>query len=62
MMRRFGPAVLRAEGRGRLRQDLDRLQPGGATVADIDLMRRTVGEELGVKAAGGGRISPELVK
>jgi deoxyribose-phosphate aldolase len=26
---------------------------GGATVADIDLMRRTVGEELGVKAAGG---------
>lgn len=26
---------------------------GGATVADIELMRRTVGEEVGVKAAGG---------
>lgn len=26
---------------------------GGATVADIELMRRTVGTELGVKAAGG---------
>lgn len=26
---------------------------GGATVADIDLMRRTVGDEIGVKAAGG---------
>ncbi len=26
---------------------------GGATVADIELMRRTVGAELGVKAAGG---------
>ncbi|MBK6795642.1 MAG: deoxyribose-phosphate aldolase [Acidobacteria bacterium] len=26
---------------------------GGATVADIELMRRTVGSELGVKAAGG---------
>jgi deoxyribose-phosphate aldolase len=26
---------------------------GGATVDDIELMRRTVGEDLGVKAAGG---------
>jgi deoxyribose-phosphate aldolase len=26
---------------------------GGATVADIELMRKTVGEELGVKASGG---------
>jgi deoxyribose-phosphate aldolase len=26
---------------------------GGATVADIELMRRTVGSEVGVKAAGG---------
>ena len=26
---------------------------GGATVADIALMRRTVGPDLGVKAAGG---------
>jgi deoxyribose-phosphate aldolase len=26
---------------------------GGATVADIELMRRTVGAEIGVKAAGG---------
>ncbi|HET9360942.1 MAG TPA: deoxyribose-phosphate aldolase [Vicinamibacterales bacterium] len=29
--------------------------PGGATAADVALMRRTVGEELGVKAAGGVR-------
>jgi deoxyribose-phosphate aldolase len=28
---------------------------GGATVADIELMRRTVGSEVGVKAAGGVR-------
>ncbi len=27
--------------------------PGGATVHDVELMRRTVGGELGVKAAGG---------
>ncbi|UCE04301.1 MAG: deoxyribose-phosphate aldolase [Candidatus Latescibacterota bacterium] len=29
--------------------------PGGATIADVALMRRTVGEALGVKAAGGIR-------
>lgn len=29
--------------------------PGGATVADVTLMRRVVGEEMGVKAAGGVR-------
>ncbi|MBI2930794.1 MAG: deoxyribose-phosphate aldolase [Planctomycetes bacterium] len=29
--------------------------PGGATVADIALMRRTVGEKMGVKASGGIR-------
>jgi deoxyribose-phosphate aldolase len=29
--------------------------PGGATVADVSLMRRIVGRELGVKAAGGIR-------
>jgi deoxyribose-phosphate aldolase len=29
--------------------------PGGATLHDVELMRRTVGEELGVKAAGGIR-------
>ena len=27
--------------------------PGGATAADVALMRRVVGEEMGVKAAGG---------
>jgi deoxyribose-phosphate aldolase len=27
--------------------------PGGATVADVALMRRVVGSEMGVKAAGG---------
>jgi deoxyribose-phosphate aldolase len=29
--------------------------PGGATAADVALMRRTVGDEMGVKAAGGVR-------
>jgi len=29
--------------------------PGGATVADVSLMRRVVGPEMGVKAAGGVR-------
>jgi deoxyribose-phosphate aldolase len=29
--------------------------PGGATAADVSLMRRVVGEEMGVKAAGGVR-------
>jgi deoxyribose-phosphate aldolase len=29
--------------------------PGGATVADVALMRRVVGEGMGVKAAGGVR-------
>jgi deoxyribose-phosphate aldolase len=29
--------------------------PGGATVEDVELMRRTVGDALGVKAAGGVR-------
>jgi deoxyribose-phosphate aldolase len=29
--------------------------PGGATAADVALMRRIVGEEMGVKAAGGVR-------
>jgi deoxyribose-phosphate aldolase len=29
--------------------------PGGATVGDVALMRRTVGEAMGVKAAGGVR-------
>ena len=31
------------------------LGPGGATVEDIRLMRQVVGDELGVKAAGGVR-------
>jgi deoxyribose-phosphate aldolase len=29
--------------------------PGGATVADVTLMRRVVGADMGVKAAGGVR-------
>jgi deoxyribose-phosphate aldolase len=29
--------------------------PGGATVEDIALMRKTVGEKMGVKASGGIR-------
>ena len=45
-----------SQGRGRrLREDVHRLRPGGATVADVSLMRRVVGPEMGVKAAGGVR-------
>ena len=29
--------------------------PGGATAADVALLRRVVGDEMGVKAAGGVR-------
>ena len=29
--------------------------PGGATAADVALMRRVVGEDMGIKAAGGVR-------
>jgi deoxyribose-phosphate aldolase len=29
--------------------------PGGATIADVMLMRRVVGDDIGVKAAGGVR-------
>ena len=32
---------------------------GGATVADVELMRRTVGPRMGVKAAGGVRTRDE---
>ena len=34
--------------------------PGGATAADVALMRRVVGDEMGVKAAGGVRDLEEL--
>jgi deoxyribose-phosphate aldolase len=34
----------------------------GATVADVQLMRRTVGSEMGVKASGGIRTLEELIK
>jgi deoxyribose-phosphate aldolase len=36
--------------------------PGGATVADVALMRETVGGEMGVKASGGIRTLDELNK
>ena len=35
--------------------------PGGATIADVQLMRETVGSDLGVKASGGVR-TPEAVR
>ena len=35
---------------------------GGATAHDVALMRKTVGEELGVKASGGVRTHDDLVK
>jgi deoxyribose-phosphate aldolase len=34
--------------------------PGGATVADVALMRRVVGDDMGVKAAGGVRDLDQL--
>ncbi len=36
--------------------------PGGATVEDVGLMRRLVGEEMGVKASGGVRTSEDAMK
>ena len=33
---------------------------GGATVEDVRLMRQTVGETVGVKAAGGVRTSDDM--
>ena len=33
--------------------------PGGATIADVALMRETVGSRLGVKASGGIRSAEE---
>jgi deoxyribose-phosphate aldolase len=35
--------------------------PGGATVADVALMRRVVGETMGIKAAGGVRTLKEAL-
>ncbi len=35
---------------------------GGATVEDIELMRRVVGSELGVKASGGVRTAEDAIK
>jgi deoxyribose-phosphate aldolase len=34
--------------------------PGGATVFDVALMRETVGEKMGVKAAGGIRTADQV--
>ena len=34
--------------------------PGGATIDDVRLMRRVVGEELGVKASGGVRTAQDV--
>jgi deoxyribose-phosphate aldolase len=36
--------------------------PGGATAEDVALMRRVVGEEVGVKASGGIRSSDDAMK
>jgi deoxyribose-phosphate aldolase len=36
--------------------------PGGATVEDIQLMRRIVGEDVGVKASGGVRTTEDALK
>lgn len=35
---------------------------GGATVADVELMRRIVGPDMGVKASGGVRTYPDAIK
>lgn len=34
--------------------------PGGATVEDVELMRRIVGEDMGVKASGGVRTTEDV--
>jgi deoxyribose-phosphate aldolase len=36
--------------------------PGGATVHDIELMRRVVGPDFGIKASGGIRTLEDLQK
>jgi deoxyribose-phosphate aldolase len=36
--------------------------PAGATVEDVELMRRTVGKKLGVKAAGGIRTLADALR
>ncbi|MBJ6759295.1 deoxyribose-phosphate aldolase [Myxococcaceae bacterium JPH2] len=36
--------------------------PGGATVKDIELMRQTVGDDVGVKASGGVRSAEDALK
>ena len=54
--RRKGDCVHPGEsGRCRLRQDVDWIRSGGATAADVALMRRVVGDDMGIKAAGGVR-------
>ena len=35
---------------------------GGATVEDIEMMRRIVGNELGVKASGGVRTAEDAIR
>ena len=57
----IGMHAVEDRGRG-VREDLDRLRPGGATVEDIALMRRLVGGELGVKASGGVRTHEDASK
>ena len=47
-------------GEGRLRQDVDRLRPWGATVYDVALMREAVGPKIGVKASGGIRNAEDV--
>ena len=39
-----------------------RFSKGGATVEDVKLMRETVGEKMGVKAAGGVRTHEEMLE
>ena len=48
-------AETRHPGRRRLHQDLHRLRGGGATAADVALMRGVAGGRCGVKASGGIR-------
>jgi deoxyribose-phosphate aldolase len=36
--------------------------PGGATAADVALMRRVVGDEMGVKASGGVRTQDDALR
>ena len=57
----IGCALSKAAGAGFVKTSTG-FGPGGATVEDIQLMRRIVGEDVGVKASGGVRSAEDAKK